>query len=142
MSVKSSLPNHSPANRRRNRRGAAVVELAACLPLIMLLVFGAVEAASLLFARQAMVEAAYEAAVVAVRSTSTLAEARSAAANVVKTRRLDGLTLTFNPADVENAPRGTLIRVTADVPVGRHQLLGSQILRVNRISASATMAKE
>jgi Flp pilus assembly protein TadG len=46
----------------RNRRsGAAVVELAVCMPLIVLLTFASLEGANMLFMRQAAVQAAYEA---------------------------------------------------------------------------------
>ncbi len=126
----------------RNRRGAAVVELAVCLPVIMLLVLGAIEGASLLFARQAMVECAYEAAVVAIRDNATNAQALDAADSVIKSRRLTGLALTFEPSDVNTAPRGTPIRVTASVPAGPHRLINSRLAGVTTIRAVAVMIKE
>lgn len=46
--------------RKRKRRGAAVVEFAVCLPVIIIIVFGAIEAASLLFLKQALIQSAYE----------------------------------------------------------------------------------
>lgn len=118
------------------------MELAACLPMIILLVFGSIEASSLLFARQAMVETAYEAAVVAVRRGATRASAETAAQQVVKAHRLQGLQLTFSPANTENAPRGSLIEVFAEVPAGPHKLIGSRIIGVDRVGARAVMVKE
>ncbi len=40
------------------RRGAAIVELAVCLPVIALIVFASLEGANMLFVRQATVQAA------------------------------------------------------------------------------------
>lgn len=132
----------SPRPRVSARRGAAIVELAVCLPVVILLVLGAIEGASLLFARQAMVQTAYEAAVVAVRPNGTNAAATAAATQVVKGRRLNGLQLTFSPPDVSQASPGTPITVTATVPSAGHRLLGSRIFRVDNISARAVMIKE
>ena len=47
---------------RTKREGAAVVEFAVCLPLIVLIVLGTIEAGSLLFLKQTLVQAAYEGA--------------------------------------------------------------------------------
>jgi Flp pilus assembly protein TadG len=124
------------------RRGAAAVELAVCLPVIVLLVLGAIEGASLLFARQAMVECAYEAAVVAIRDNATNAQAIDAADSVIKSRRLTGLTLTFEPSNVNTTPRGTPVRVTASVPAGSHRLINSRFAGVTTIRAVAVMIKE
>lgn len=128
--------------KSRRRRGAAVVELAVCLPVIVLLVLGAIEGASLLFARQAMVECAYEAAIVAIRDNATNAQAIDAADSVIKSRRLSGLALTFDPADVSSIPRGRPVRVTASVPAGSHRLINSRLAGVTTIRAVAVMIKE
>jgi hypothetical protein len=125
-----------------NRRGAAVIELAVCLPVIVLLVLGAIEGASLLFARQAMVECAYEAAVVAIRDNATNAVAIDAADSVIKSRRLTGLQIVFEPPDVSRVPRGTPIRVTASIPAGSHRLINSRLAGVTTIRAVAVMIKE
>jgi Flp pilus assembly protein TadG len=131
-----------PNTNKRSRKGAAVVELAVCLPVVFLLVFGAVEAASLLFARQAMVETAYEAAMVGIKHNATNADAIAAANQVVKAKRLDGLTLTFSPSNVADAPRGAILEVTARVPAQSHRLINTNIIGVSEITAKAVMVKE
>ena len=45
---------------RGERRGVAAVEFAVCLPVIILLVFGAIEASSFIFLKQSLNVAAYE----------------------------------------------------------------------------------
>ena len=119
-----------------------MLELAVCLPVMVLLVLGSIEAATLMFTKQAMVQTAYEASMVAIKNNSTNAAAIAAANQVVRSHRLDGLTLDFQPADVSRAPRGTVIRVTATVPAGSHRLINSRIIGVNSVSAQAFMIKE
>jgi Flp pilus assembly protein TadG len=119
-----------------------VLELAVCLPVIMLLVLGSIEAASLIFIKQAMVQTAYEASIVAIKNNSTNADAIAAANQVVRGHRLNGLTLSFSPADVARAPRGSVVAVTATVPAGSHRLINSRIIGVDQVSATALMIKE
>lgn len=143
---------HSPsatirsANHRRPtsrlRSGAVLVELAVCLPVLTLIVLASIEAAALTFARQAMVQTAYEAAVVAVRREATTAQALAAAQAVTNGRLLAGVTMRFTPTDVSLVPRGSLITVTAEIPAAAARRFGSRLLNVNNISASATMVKE
>jgi len=130
------------SHKKTARRGAAVIELAVCLPVIMLLVMGSIEAASLIFAKQAMVQTAYEAAIVAIKNSATNATSTAAANSVVRSHRLTGLTLAFDPADVSRAARGSVISVTATVPAGSHRLINSRIIGVDFISAQAFMIKE
>ena len=56
------------------RRGAAVAELALCLPLILVLVLGSIEACNLLFLRQALVAAAYDGALLGSQLGTTESE--------------------------------------------------------------------
>jgi len=64
-------PSLQSAKRFRGKRfGAAAVEFAVCLPLIILIVAGSIEGASLLFLRQALIQSSYEGAKVAVKQNS------------------------------------------------------------------------
>ncbi|MGI9517005.1 MAG: TadE family protein [Pirellulaceae bacterium] len=63
----NSSSSQSPRSRRRSVRGTATVELALCLPMIVLVVFGAVEGASMIFLKQTLVQSSYEGIKVAVK---------------------------------------------------------------------------
>jgi|688.fasta_scaffold304925_2 hypothetical protein len=127
---------------KSDREGAVVIELAVCLPVIVLIVLASIESASLTFAKQTMVQTAYEAVVVAVRRESTNIDATNAARAVTNGRLIGDVSIRFEPPDVSAVPRGELITVTAEIPGSAARRLGSNLLGVSSISASATMVKE
>ena len=97
--------------RSKPRRGAAAVEFAVCLPVVLLVVFGSIQAASMLFLRQATIQAAYEGVKVAIRGEGTDEGAREAAQAVLDGRQLTGVTIDIRPATLirlSPEPRSTL----------------------------------
>lgn len=99
------------------RKGAATVEFALCLPLILLLVFGAVEATDAIFLQQALTTAAYEGARAATVSTGTTATAQAAANAVLTARNITGATVTVSPGVTTSTAAGTNISVTVTTTV-------------------------
>ncbi len=128
--------------RKRQRTGVATVELAVTLPVIILVVLGALEGANLMFAKQAMVESAYQAAKVAIRPETTNAAAIEAANRVAQGRRLDTINVNFDPPNVATVPAGTPIRVTVAVSADQVRIMNSRLIPVADISAIAVMIKE
>jgi Flp pilus assembly protein TadG len=127
--------------RVQRRRGAATVELAVLLPVILIVVLGSIESASMIFLRQALVQASYEAAKVAAK-TGDNAQARSFALAVTKGRQIKGVTIQFEPGNIRSAARGTLIRVTVSAPGDNNSVLPFGLFRGRKIHAQATMARE
>lgn len=135
-------PNRTSQRCRTLRRGAATVELAVSLPIIILVVLGSLEGANLMFAKQAMVESAYQAVKVAIRPETSNALAISAANEVAEGRRLDSINVSFDPANVADVPAGTPIRVTVSVNADQVRILNSRLIPVADVSAEAVMIKE
>ena len=77
----SSRGNHNGV-RRRSRRAVAAAEFAVCLPILVLLVFGSIEASSFIFLKQALSVAAYEGAREAALSNSTATAAEDRATHI------------------------------------------------------------
>ena len=130
------------SNQSKRRRGVATVEFAVCLPVVVLIVLGSIEAASMLFLRQAMIQAAYEGAKVAILHDSTNSEARDAINAVVRGRRLNDVAITFSPADISTANAGDTIRVTASVPGDANSFLPFGPFKNKTVAADAVMIKE
>lgn len=112
----------SPAIRRPRcrHRGIATVELAVCLPMLALLVFGSIQASNLIYLKHAITSAAYE---------GTLELARADATPDTVTLRVNQVLGMHDivKTNVEISPTGRIfdnlsagspvsIRVRADVP--------------------------
>lgn len=134
-----------PSKRKaagKRRTGAAVVEFAVCLPVILLIVLGSIEAASMLFLRQALVQSAYEGAKVAARNDGNITDATTAVENVAAGRRLKSMAVTFAPADIEAVPQGEIIRVTVSAPGDANSFIPFGPFKNRTVAAQAVMVKE
>jgi uncharacterized protein (UPF0333 family) len=139
---KDNMRSPSYKRRKSQRKGAAVVEFAVCIPVIMVIVFGAIEAASLLFLRQALIQSAYEGVKVAVKANAENGDAVAAAEAVAAGRRIENLTIIFDPEDITSASKGEMIRVRVSAPGDSNSLVPFGPLGNRQISADAVMVKE
>ncbi len=100
----------------RERSGTAAVEMAVTLPLLVTLVFGAIEMANAVFLRQSLNIAAYEAAKVITRPGNNETLARTRCQEVLTVRKVGTYTLTFSPTITTSTARGTQVTVTLSAP--------------------------
>lgn len=140
--VKLKLNKRKNRKRAGNRKGAAVVEFAVCLPLIVLIMLGSIEAANMLFLRQALVQASYEGAKSAVKAESDNAIVTQIATQVADGRNLSGFTVETIPADVSSVPQGEFIRVRTSAPVNSNSFISGTVFRNLNLDAEAVMVKE
>lgn len=136
----------APGNYRRlengHRRGAAIVELAVCLPMIVLIVFLSIEAASLLFLKQTLVQSAYESVKIAASPNGTEALAIDAGERVAAGRNLQGVDIEFTPRNIETLRPGTPINVVVSAPGDANSVFPFGNFIGSTIVAEATMIKE
>lgn len=136
-------PSLQSAKRFRGKRfGAAAVEFAVCLPLIILIVAGSIEGASLLFLRQALIQSSYEGAKLAIKQDSVSSEVNSVALAVTDGRRLEGVTVETTPSDIQSVPQGEFIRVRVTAPTSGNSLFFNGVFTLPTVSAEAVMVKE
>lgn len=140
VSHRNRITATRPTTRRRG--GTAVIELAVCLPVIILLVFGSIEAASFIFLKQSLSAAAYEAAREAIRNTSnnTISEAR--ATNVLDARSVKDYTISFPNGESGTAIRGSEIVVLVTAPTQANSPLAGQFVANRQLTARVVMVKE
>lgn len=124
MLIKSrtSLGLLSPIRRSHGhsaRRGAATIELATCLPLLCLVVFGSIQASNLIFLKHAVTSAAYEGTIELVRPNSTNTSVTDRIEHVLAAYEVNNGVIEILPSgtNVSALPTGTpiQIRVRADV---------------------------
>lgn len=124
------------------REGTAAVEFAVCLPVIMLLIFGAVEASSFIFLKQSLNVAAYEGVREAIRSGSTSAEATTRAVNLLNARNVRDYQITFPAGEAERALRGERIVVQISAPTQTNSPLAGRFVANRQITSCVVMVKE
>lgn len=132
----------SKRQSRQKTRGAAVVEFAVCLPVIVIIVFGGIEAASMLFLRQTMVQAAYEGVKTAVKSDGTATAAIASAKAVSDGRNLTNVTVTVVPSDLTTIARGELVEIIVSAPGDDNSIFPFGPFAGQDVTASAVMVKE
>lgn len=124
------------------RRGVAAVEFAVCLPVIILVVFGAIEASSFIFLKQSLSVAAYEGIREAVRTDSTTAEATLRAENILSSRFVQDFQISFPDGNVETAERGEPIVIEVTAPTQTNSPLAGNFVTNRILTARVVMVKE
>lgn len=128
--------------RKKKRLGAATVELAICLPLIVLITFGGIEGASMIFTKQALVSSAYEGIKVAVGKNATEDSVIAATQSVLDGRLLDATTVEIDPTNFADAEKGTFITVTVSCPGDANSVFPFGPFEGRQLSVQAVMVKE
>ena len=126
---------------QRQRKGAAVVEFAVCLPVIVLIVLGTIEAGSLLFLKQTLVQAAYEGAKVAIVSGDS-DKVEEIVQAVADGRNLQDVQVIFTPSDITNLPPGEMLTITVTAPGDSNSLIPFGPFKNQVVRTSASMIRE
>lgn len=128
--------------KKSRRRGAAVVEFAVCLPIIMLLILGSIEATSAIFLRQALTTGAYEGIREAVRTSATTTDATARAQAVLTARQIRSSNIRFTPADIQSATRGSIIVIEISAPFGANSPFMGRVIADRTNTVRTVMVKE
>lgn len=103
----------------RPRRGAAVVEMAILLPVLLTVTFGSLEVCNQLFLRQTASVAAYEAARLAARRTVSTSQVQARGLSSLQGRRINGAQVIVNPIGngLATLPTGGELSVEVIIPI-------------------------
>ncbi len=124
------------------RKGAALVEFAVCIPVIMILILGSIEATSAIFLKQSLTTAAYEGIRESIRRGATTTDATNKATNILNQRRVRDFDITFNPPDVESLDRGTIITIEINAPIGNNSPFIGKVIPDRELTVRTVMVKE
>ena len=130
--------------RKRNRRscsGTAIVELAVCLPAIVLLVLGSIEACTMVFVKQSLHISAYEGVRNAIKSDGTAAKAIARANQILDERGVQDANVTVTPALPQDAELGDIVTVRITTPAVSNSIMRLQFFGGN-LESEVTMSKE
>lgn len=123
------------------RSGAAAIELAVCLPVILLLVFGAVEASSQIFLKQSLSIACYEAGRAATDSTINEDAAAIRAKQILDSRGVHNYEIRF-PSGVSEVERGDTVICEVSAPILPNSPLARRFIANRTLTARTVMIKE
>ncbi len=133
-----------PVNRSRTarKRGAAAVEFAVVLPILLIMLFGIIEFGRIFTVRLSAQEAAREGCRLAVLQSTE--DPTSADGPVVTriTNIMESAGLPFSYTIVPNTPGDPTVTVTVTVPYGEVSLTGLLNLAVEDIVGQCSMRKE
>lgn len=127
---------------RSHRQAVAAVELAICLPLMVIFTFASIEMCSAIYLRQTLTIAAYEGARVACHPQGMTADAHAAAQRILTERRVNGGTIATSPSNFNGVAKGTIIQVSITAPVAANSLLRFGLFGSSQLTADCSMRKE
>jgi Flp pilus assembly protein TadG len=136
-------------NRKRlpcagqRRKGTATVELAVCLPLIVIIAFGSIETTNMIFLQQRLTAAAYEGARKATTPGRSSADASTAASSVLTQFSISGGSVAVTPTVTSSTTAGTQVKVTVTAPVSAN--MGNIVpffTTMTNLTASVTMVHQ
>jgi Flp pilus assembly protein TadG len=127
---------------RRLREGAAAVEAAICIPVVIVLMLGTLEISAGIYLKESLTVAAYEGARAGVKRRATFEDVQLRCQEVLNARSVTGATVVVTPTDFSslNALDPVTVRVTAP-SAGNCVMIFDHM--VNRdVSAEVIMARE
>ena len=122
-------------SKQTARKGTATVELAVCLPMLFLIIFGGIEAANSIFLKQGLTIAAYESAKIATTVGYTVNDAITRGDAILEARGFTGAQVAIDPNVAALTP-GTQVTVTVTAPANANSI-SPQIAIAGNASISA-----
>ena len=138
--------NNSHAAKRRSagrrRSGVAVVELAVCLPILVVLLIGTIEACVMLQLQQNLAVTAYEGARVGIMPGMDAGTVDFQCQLMLDDRNINGYTITLDPVDPQSMNVGDEFRVTITADCAANAVVGGMFFNGRTISESVVMRAE
>ncbi|MAI31830.1 MAG: pilus assembly protein [Rubripirellula sp.] len=126
----------------RRRSGVAAAECAVCLPLLILLVFGSIEATSLIFLKQTLNIAAYEGIREAIKVGSNNASGTSRAENILRSRDVKSFEISFPNGQSGQTKRGDAVVLEVRASSAANSPLVGRFIKDRPVVTRVVMVKE
>lgn len=124
------------------RRGAAAIEFAVCLPMVLLITFGIIETCDAIFLKQSLILAAQEGARVSVVPGATMTNVRFQTELILRARGVQEESITVTPANFPTAPFGSMITVNVVARIDRNSSSFLGLMTGRTVNGSCTMMME
>ncbi len=107
-----------------SRQGGAAVEVALCLPVLLLVTLLFIEFTNSIFLQQSLKAASYEGVRVAIKQGATISDVTEICASILDGREVVEYEISVEPTDFSIMQRGTLTTVTIEVDKAQNRLFG------------------
>jgi Flp pilus assembly protein TadG len=141
-------PVRSAKRTTQRRSGLATVELAICLPILLIFALGTTEVCNWMHVRQRAMTAVYDGIRYATRPTTSGRQAASAAQvidrcqSILNQLNVNGATVTVSPSNLTNILPETQVTVTIRVSMAQNSMSAYVLNSSSTITTSATMIFE
>lgn len=126
---------------KQYRHGVAVVELAICLPIIVVILLGTIEACRMIQVKQDLAVVAYEGARVGILPGSTAAVVNFQCDLLMQDRGINGYTINLSN-DPATMDRGDRFTVTVNAGCSENSLVGAIFYEGKTLTESMVMRAE
>jgi len=123
-------------------RGIAVVEFAICLPVLVLIVLGSIEACNMIFLKQALTEAAYQGALEAIKPNATQTAVESRIQSVLTARNIAQTNITVASNQLHQVIPGENFAVQVTAQTSGNRMSPTIISSLNQIESTVTATKQ
>ncbi|MEP3479880.1 MAG: TadE family protein [Fuerstiella sp.] len=130
------------SNHPSFRDGAAAVEFAVCLPMLLVILIGVIEASSMIYLKQSLSVAAYEGIRASVKAGATTSDVEAACNQILTARRVNGATIEITPSNFEDQPALSWISVRVSATGGDNSVIAGWFYDTLVVDGQAAMMKE
>lgn len=124
------------------RRGLAVVELAVCLPILVVLVIATIETCVMLQLQQNLAVTAYEGARIGIMPGTGASAVDFQCQMLLDDRNINAYTVTLDPADPSSMNVGDEFTVTVAADCAPNSIVGAMFFEGRTITESVVMRAE
>ena len=128
--------------RPESRSGIAATEFAVCLPILLVILIGIIEACSMVYLKQTLSVAAYEGVRVALKPDAAASDITAACNRILTQRKVQGATVTITPADFAVQPEQTWITVRVAATGSGNSVIAGWFYDTLVVDGQATIMKE
>lgn len=118
------------------------MEFAVCLPMLMILILGSMEASSTISLKQGLQAACSESVRQAIKAKTTDQEVIDRARQILNSRGIQNATVELEPGSVASVPRGERVAVRVSAPIRGNSPFIGKVISNRTLTTRLVMLKE
>ncbi|MCC9600218.1 pilus assembly protein [Stieleria sp. JC731] len=109
--------------RKKARHGAAAVEFALIVPLMLIFTFGLIEMSRISIIKESIIQASREGARVGIRPTASSSDVQTRIGEELQIMNITGASITVTPSQLDTAQPGDEVSVKIEIPISAVSLV-------------------